>query len=147
LPQRDKDIDFDWDKILSLSGDSGPYLQYTVARCWAILRKAGNPPVGEARYELLTHDAEWAVARRLLDFGDHVARAAVSCEPHILAHYLLDLAGDFSRWYTAGNSDASLRVVCEDAELRTARIELVRTTRDALTRGLSILGLSTPEVM
>lgn len=147
LPQRDKDIDFDWDKVLSLSGDSGPYLQYMVARCWAILRKAGNPPPAEPRTELLTHDAEWAVARRLLDFGDHVARAAASCEPHILAHYLLDLAGDFSRWYTAGNSDPSLRVVCDDPALRTARLELVRAFRDALTRGLSILGLSTPEVM
>jgi arginyl-tRNA synthetase len=40
---------------------------------------------------LLTHDAEWAVARRLLDFGDAVARSAASCEPHILAHYLLEL--------------------------------------------------------
>ncbi len=147
LPQRDKDVDFDFDKVLSLSGDSGPYLQYTVARCWAILRKAGNPAPTPPRYELLTTDAEWAVARRLLDFGGHVARAAASCEPHILAHYLLDLAGDFSRWYTAGNADAGLRVLCDDPDLRTARIELVRAFRDALTRGLKILGISAPEAM
>jgi arginyl-tRNA synthetase len=76
-----------------------------------------------------------------------VARAAASCEPHILAHELLDLAGDFSRWYTACNSDSALRVVCDDSDLRTARIELVRAFRDALTRGLSMLGLSTLEVM
>ncbi|MEZ4399819.1 MAG: arginine--tRNA ligase [Kofleriaceae bacterium] len=141
LPQRDKDIDFDWDKVVSLSGDSGPYLHYTLARCWNIERKAGETVDGDADLALLTHDAEWAVVRRLLGFGDHVARAAAGCEPHVVAHYLLELAGDFSYWYTLGNGDAALRVLCEDVALRRARLALVYAVKRALTRGLALLGL------
>ena len=147
LPQRDKDVDFDWDKVLSISGDSGPYLQYTHARCASIGRRAGGWPEGVPDLALLTHDLEWAVARRLLDFGDHVARAAAACEPHIVAHYLLDLAGDLSRWYTGGNADASLRVLAEDPATRAARLALVRLTQQTLASGLGMLGLAAPEVM
>jgi arginyl-tRNA synthetase len=149
VPQRDKDIDFDLERATSLSGDSGPYLQFTAARCAGIRRKAGNPGslVGEADWSLLTHDAEWAVARRLLDFGDAVARAASGCEPHILAHYLLDLAGDVSRWFTLGNDEPALRVLVDDAGLRTARLALVEVVRHALEQGLGILGLHAPERM
>ena len=147
LPQRDKDVEFDWDKVLSLSGDSGPYIQYTIARCWSIHKKAGAPADGPVDLALLTHDAEWAVARRILDFGDHVARAAAACEPHVVAHYLLELAGDFSRWYTLGNGEPALRVLCDDPALRAARLALVRAVREALTRGLWLLGIGAPQVM
>ncbi|KAB2898749.1 MAG: arginine--tRNA ligase [Kofleriaceae bacterium] len=149
VPQRDRDIDFDWERATSLSGDSGPYLQFTAARCAGIRRKAGNPPsqVESADWSLLTHDAEWAVARRLLDFGDVVARAAAACEPHILAHYLLDLAGDVSRWFTLGNDEPQLRVLVDDPALRSARLALVEIVRHALEQGLGILGLRAPERM
>ncbi len=149
LPQRDKDVDFDWDRAMALSGDSGPYLQYTAARCSNLRRRAGAPPsqLATADWSRLTHDAEWAVARRLLDFGDHVARAAASCEPHLLAHYLLELAGDFSRWYTLGNDEPALRIVCDDPELRAARLALTELVRGALERGLGILGLRAPDQM
>ena len=149
VPQRDKDVDFDWDRAMALSGDSGPYLQFTAARCSGIARKAGSPASQRATadWSLLTHDAEWAVARRLLDFGDHVARAAASCEPHILAHYLLDLAGDVSRWFTLGNDEPALRVIVDDPALRAARLALVEVVRHALARGLQILGLHAPERM
>jgi arginyl-tRNA synthetase len=149
VPQRDKDIDFDWERATALSGDSGPYLQFTAARCAGIRRKAGNPPsqVATADWSLLTHESEWAVARRLLDFGDHVARAAASCEPHILAHYLLDLAGDVSRWFTLGNDEPRLRVLVDDPAVRSARLALVEIVRHALEQGLGILGLHAPERM
>jgi len=152
VPQREKDVDFEWDKILSLSGDSGPYLMYSHARCAGIRRKAGEADAvaDDATRAALTRletDHEWAVARRLLDFGDVVARAAASSEPHVLCHYLLDLAGDYSRWYTAGNDDASLRVLCDDAELRRARLALVATVAAVLRQGLGILGLGAPDVM
>jgi arginyl-tRNA synthetase len=150
IAQRDKDVNFDMDKVTSLSGDSGPYLQYSHARCAGIVRRGGARVELDAalpRAALLTHDAEWAVARRLLDMGDVVARAAAGSEPHILCHYLLDLAGDFSRWYTAGNDDASLRVLVDDAEKRAARMALVEAVQAALAQGLGILGLGAPDVM
>ncbi|HVV86353.1 MAG TPA: arginine--tRNA ligase [Kofleriaceae bacterium] len=147
LPQRDKDVDFDLDKAVSLNGDSGPYLQYTHARCASIGRKAGGWPADGADLSLLTQDAEWAVVRRLVELGDHVARAAAACEPHVVAHYLLDLAGDFSRWYTLGNGDRSLRIVCDDPPLRAARLTLTRAVQQVLARGLAVLGISAPDVM
>ena len=147
LPQREKDVDFDWDKALSLTGDSGPYLMYTHARCASVARKAGGWPEGEVELALLTHDAEWAVVRRLLDFGDHVVRATTGCEPHVVAHYLLELAGDFSRWYTLGNGDRSLRMVCDDPALQAARLALVRAVQLTLARGLAMMGLAAPDVM
>ncbi len=149
LPQRDKDVDFEWEKVVNIEGDCGPYVQYQQARCASVLRKAAEP-VGLDTLDTLdrlTHDAEWAVARRLLDYGDTVARAASGCEPHVVAHYLLDLAGDFSRWYTLGNSDPALRVLCDDPATRRARLVLTRAVQASIAHGLGLLGLRAPDVM
>lgn len=146
-PQRDKDIDFDLDKAVSLDGDSGPYLQYSHARCASILRKAGEPISPDVDFAQLRTDAEWAVAKRLLDFPDVVVRATDHCEPHIICHYLLELAGEFSRWYTAGNGDASLRVLVDDPAVRAARLALVGAVQATLREGLSLLGMAAPDQM
>jgi arginyl-tRNA synthetase len=145
--QREKDVEFEWDKVVSLSGDSGPYLQYSHARCASILRKANEPVSRDADFTLLRHDAEWAVARRLYDFPEIVVRAADAREPHVICHYLLELAGDFSRWYTLGNGDAALRVLCEDAATRRARLALVGAVQAALRDGLALLGIAAPDQM
>ena len=147
VTQRDKDVDFDWDKVLSMDGDSGPYLQYSHARCASIRRKGGGEDVADVSLAALQTDAEWSVARKLLDFGDIVVRASQTCEPHLVCHYLLDLAGEFSRWYTAGNGDASLRVLCDDDTTRVARLALVSAVQDALAQGLALLGLGAPQAM
>lgn len=167
--QREKDVDFDLEKVTSTTGDSGPYLQYSHARCASILRKAGERLVADddgvqsakhgseqrladlgledADVSLLTHDAEWAIAKKLLDFPDAVVRAGDSCEPHIVCHYLLELASEFSRWYTAGSSDASLRVLCDDPALRRARLALTAAVQAALATGLGLLGIAAPDQM
>src|SRR5262249_21728700 len=95
----------------------------------------------------LAHDAEWAIARRLSDFPEIVVRAGDACEPHVICHYLLDLAGDFSRWYTLGNGDPALRVLCDDASTRRARLALVAAVQATLRSGLALLGLGAPEQM
>jgi arginyl-tRNA synthetase len=155
--------------VIALQGDSGPYLQYSHARCASILRKAGgdwaqgNAALIHQRLSALelglhsaTHaidmsklatDAEWAVARRLLEFPQAVVAATPKCEPHIIAHYLLELAGEFSRWYTQGNGDASLRVLCDDEPTREARLALVAAVQAVLAEGLSLLGLAAPDQM
>jgi arginyl-tRNA synthetase len=148
-PQRDKDIDFELDKAVSLDGDSGPYLQYSHARCAAIFRKAGDKldDVQGADLAKLTHDAEWAVAKKLLDFPEIVVRATDACEPHVICHYLLELAAEFSRWYTLGSGDPSLRVLVEDRDLRRARLALVAAAQATLREGLSLLGIAAPDQM
>jgi arginyl-tRNA synthetase len=147
--QRDKDIDFDLEKAISLEGDSGPYVQYSHARCASIARKAGETitSVEGIDFGKLAHDAEWEVAKKLLEFPDIVVRAADNSEPHGVAHYLLQLAGDFSRWYTLGNSDPSLRVLVDDPEVKRARLALVAAVQAVLATGLSLLGIAAPEQM
>lgn len=147
--QRDKDVAFDWDRVIALQGDSGPYLQYSHARCAAIMRKAGDEWAADSNIDFatLTHDAEWAVARKLLAFPAAVVAATPKCEPHIVCHYLLELAGEFSRWYTAGNGDASLRVLCDDMPTRHARLALVAAVQAVLREGLSLLGIAAPDQM
>jgi arginyl-tRNA synthetase len=95
----------------------------------------------------LTHDAEWAVAKKLLDYPEIVVRSADAAEPHVIAHYLLELAGEFSRWYTLGNGEPSLRVLVDDAEIKKARLALVAAVQATLKQGLSLLGLAAPEQM
>lgn len=147
--QREKDVDFDLEKVTSVSGDSGPYLQYSHARCASILRKAGVTVTGidGVDFSLLTHEAEWAVAKRLLELPEIVVRAGDSCEPHIICHYLLQLAGEFSRWYTLGNSDKSLRVIVDDPALARARLALTAGVQAALATGLRLLGMAAPDQM
>ncbi|MGE0396393.1 MAG: arginine--tRNA ligase [Kofleriaceae bacterium] len=149
--QRDKDVDFDIEKATALDGDSGPYVQYSHARCASIMRKAGESitraDIDTIDFGKLAHDAEWAVAKKLLELPEIVVRAGDNSEPHGVAHYLLQLAGDFSRWYTLGNGDASLRVLCEDAPTRRARLALVAGVQAALATGLSLLGMHAPQQM
>ncbi len=163
VAQREKDVDFDWNRVVALDGDTGPYVQYSHARCASILRRAAEP-VGVADlaaidFARLTHDAEWAVAKRLLELPEVLVRAALgdsdnvdlaraaACEPHQVCHYLLALAGDFSRWYTQGNADAALRVLCDDAPTRRARLALVAAVQAVLRTGLGALGIGAPDQM
>jgi arginyl-tRNA synthetase len=149
--QRDKDVDFEIEKATALDGDSGPYVQYSHARCASIMRKAGETiaraDIDAIDFSKLTHDSEWAVAKKLLELPDIVVRAADNSEPHGVAHYLLQLAGDFSRWYTQGNGDPSLRVLCEDVPTRRARLALVAAVQATFATGLSLLGMHAPQQM
>ncbi len=148
VTQREKDVDFEWDRALAAEGDSGVYLQYSHARCASIMRKASASPTNDVDHALLVADAEWAVAKRLLDFGDIVARAGAACEPHLIAHYLLDLAAEFSRWYNAGSGDPSLKVVRpDDLPLQGARIALAGALQKTMATGLSLLGIAAPDQM
>lgn len=147
MSQRDKDVDFDWDQVLSTSGDSGAYVQYGHARACRAIEKSGEEPSINADFDLLTQDLEWALALALANLPDVVARAADGNDPHLLSRYLLELVSTFSGWYTAGNQDKSLRVLCEDAATRKARLALVGMTRKVLSEGLKLLGVQAPDAM
>jgi arginyl-tRNA synthetase len=147
--QREKDVDFDLEKVTSTEGDSGPYLQYSHARCSSIARKAGVniTSIDGVDFALLTHDAEWAIAKRMLEFPEIVVRAAESAEPHLVCHYLLQLASDFSYWFTLGNSDRSLRVLVDDPALQRARLALTAAVQATMANGLALLGIGAPDWM
>jgi arginyl-tRNA synthetase len=147
--QREKDVDFEWEDIVSLHGDASPYVQYAHARTASILARAGVAPgsLVDADPAPLGRDEEWALAKLLTELPDEVARAAETDEPHILCRYLLDVCAAFSRWYTLGNQDPALKVLVSDAGVTRARLALCAATGAVLAQGLGILGLAAPAVM
>jgi len=144
--QREKDVEFDWDRMLSFEGDTGPYVQYAHARTASILRRApeGLPAADPARLAL---PEEAAVLKEIADFPDRVEKAVADAEPYHVASALLDLCAAFSRWYDLGNRDPALKVLCADRATAAARLALVRASKATLARGLDLLGIAAPEEM
>ncbi len=140
-----KQIDFRYQEALSFEGDTGPYIQYAHARASSILRKAGgwgSPDLGQAT----PYERELALA--LLDFEEAVLEAAREKAPHILAQYLLDLAGSWNAYYNAKEGDRpATPVLTAPKGLRELRLELVRSLQETLRTGLGLLGIPAPEVM
>ncbi len=140
-----KQIDFRYQEALSFEGDTGPYIQYAHARASSILRKAGSwgrPDLGQAT----PYERELALA--LLDFEEAVLEAAMEKAPHVLAQYLLDLAGNWNAYYNAKEGDRpATPVLTAPQGLRELRLELVRSLRETLRTGLGLLGIPAPEVM
>jgi len=139
--QRVKDVDFDWDSILSFEGETGPYVQYAHVRLCSILRKYGKPVSTKIDFSLLKEPEELDLAKRLSDFGPAVRRAAEGCEPSVVSQYLLDLCGQFSNYYHKHI------VVGEDPALTAARVLLVEAIRQTISNGLALLGIAAPEEM
>jgi len=143
-----KNINFDWDQIISFDGRTGPYLQYVHASASSILRKGQWSNAGEAGDPtLLQHESEWELLRRLAEYPAAVQRACKDCEPSHVSNFLYDLARDFRAYHAAGGRDASLRVLVDDESLRCARLRLVDAVRGTLANGLRILGIEPLEVM
>jgi arginyl-tRNA synthetase len=140
---RTSDYKFDWDKLISLAGNSGPYLQYAHARIQAIFRKGEIDPGALATPAplRLEHDAEIALAKQLLRFPDVVHDAAHSSLPHLICEHLYALARQFSGFYE------SCPVLKAEGESRRTRVLLCWLTARQLQRGLSLLGIDAPERM
>lgn len=135
---------FSWDKMLSLEGNTAPYLLYAVARIHSIFRKAGvelGSRHAEDAASGLETPAELALARKLTKFSDAVALATHTLRPHYLSLYLFELAGEFSSFYTAE------KVMVDDPGVRSRRLMLCARTGMILETGLGLLGLRTLQRM
>jgi arginyl-tRNA synthetase len=142
---RNSDYRFDWGKLISLKGNSGPYLQYANARVRSIFRKGDIEPgsllsEGDGSIEL-SHDAELALAKRLLAFADMVHLVAETSQPHLLCEHLYSLARDFNGFFE------HCPVLKAEGAVRRTRLLLCWLTTRQLSRGLGLLGIAAPERM
>jgi len=138
----DTEYVFDFDRMLALNGNTGPYLQYAVARIRSIFRRGGLDPAQATGPVLVTEPAERALALRLLGFGPTVVQVGDTLEPHRLCAYLFDLAQAFTAFY-----EACPVLKAERDDVRASRLALTAATLSTLVKGLDLLGVRAPEQM
>ncbi|MFC4910813.1 arginine--tRNA ligase [Actinomadura gamaensis] len=139
---RDSEYIFDFDRMISFKGNTGPYLQYAATRIRSIFRKAGVSPDDAHGPITVREPAERALALHLLGFGAAVKSAFETAEPHRLATYLFELASAYTAFY-----ENCPVLKAPDDETRQSRLALCALTLRTLVTGLGLLGVPTPERM
>jgi arginyl-tRNA synthetase len=139
--RRLKDVNFEWEKVLTFEGETGPYVQYTHARACSVLRKANQPVQTDVDCTPLTPDEDFALVRLLVDYPAVLRRAAEHCEPFFVTDYLLTLAEAFNKYYH------NYRILTDETRLREARLLLVKGVQAILHSGLHMLGIQALEEM
>ena len=140
------DIIFNWDEVLNLKGDSGPYLQYSYARAKSILRKAKeegikakiNPGQMKSQFD----GASITILEKLLyRFPEVVERAGEEYSPHYIATYLIELASSFNNFYGQGK-------IVDKMDINSPyKVALTEAFSIVLKNGLNLLGIQAPEKM
>ncbi|HQT44786.1 MAG TPA: DALR anticodon-binding domain-containing protein, partial [Candidatus Micrarchaeota archaeon] len=136
----DKKIVFDWDKALSMEGDSAPYVMYCIARAKSIMSKQGIDPGSQLlefgaglAYQLTSQERE--LGRLVMLFEKYAYESAKGLKPHSMAEYAIDLSASFNRFY------ASSRIAGTAGEELAARVALLRGAQAALVKSLELLGI------
>lgn len=138
----DSEYVFDLDRMLSLTGNTGPYLQYAATRIKSIFRSIATDPASCTTPVSPSEPSERALALHLLDFGAVVAAVGDELEPHRLCTYLFELAQAFSAFY-----ENCPVLKADSPDLRDSRLTLCALTLRVLTRGLDLIGVESPEMM
>ena len=134
------DYVFSWSKMLSLQGNTAPYLQNAYVRVRSIFRKLGAE-LGAAQEVVLTEPAELALAKKLLQFGETVPLVLQEFRPNLLANHLFETANAFHTFYEA------CPVLKSEGVTQHSRLVLCEATARVLKQGLGLLGVEVPERM
>ncbi|MEE8625062.1 MAG: DALR anticodon-binding domain-containing protein, partial [Acidiferrobacterales bacterium] len=141
-------MDFDLDLAKSQTAENPVYyIQYAHARICSVFRQmqekklTHNRDNGNAHLNLLTESHEQDLLVALSRYPEAVESAATALEPHQIAHYLRGLANGFHTYYNAHT------FLVDSAHLRDARLNLIAATRQVLSNGLMLIGVSAPEKM
>ena len=140
--QRIKDVSFKWEKLLNFDGETGPYVQYTYARCASILRKQEDFAAdADIDYAALNEPETIDLIKEISRFPQVVKDAAERFEPSVVARYSVALAQSFNKFYN------TVRVSVEEKNLRKARLTLVYITKKIIHDSMDLLGIECPEQM
>jgi len=134
------DYVFSWERMLSLQGNTAPYLQNAYVRIRSIFRKAGGPAPKIDKL-ILADRSEINLAKRLCQFAEIVQQVLNDFRPNILANYLFELANSFHTFYEA------CPVLKSEEPVRSSRLALCDLSGRVLQRGLDLLGIKVPEKM
>jgi arginyl-tRNA synthetase len=141
-------MDFDLDLAKSQSNDNPVYyIQYAHARVASVFRQMEekgiqwDPVDATAQLHRLTESHEEALLISLSRYPEVVEAAAIGHDPHLLVHFLRDLANEFHTYYNAH------QFLVEDADIRDARLNLIKATQQVIANGLGLLGVSAPDSM
>lgn len=136
---RIKDIVFNYDKVLNFDGETGPYVQYTHARCCSVLAKG---EFGEKKdYSALDNEESVEVVKLLDTFPDAVREAADKREPCVLSRHIVELAKAYNKFYLAH------RIINAPEGAKNVRLMLTSAVRQVIKNGLTLLGMGAPEKM
>jgi arginyl-tRNA synthetase len=135
---RTTDYVFSWSKMLAMTGNTAPYLQYAYVRVQSIFRKAGMTATGKIA---LDHPAELDLAKHLLRFAETLQAVMDDDKPNWLTGYLYDLSAKYSTFYE------NCPVLQSAEPTRSSRLALCRLTADIIKRGLDLLGIEVIEQM
>ena len=145
---RIKDYTFKWDQILNFDGETGPYVQYTHARCASLLRKAGENIVAKAQdpknvdFALLAKsDSAYELTKLIYAFPGVVEQAGEKYEPSIITRHIIDIAQCFNKFYHDEH------IIVDDEVEKTSKIALVIATKRVIATGIGLLGMKAPERM
>lgn len=136
------DVVFNWDEILSMDGNSGPYMQYAYTRCQSILRKADQESItlpDDGKHSL--DEVERGLARVLIQYPEVVSRAGSEYAPHYICTYLFELAQEFNHFYHQRS------VLQSSGVEQQVRLSLTKSVAETLQHGLGLLGIDVPEKM
>ena len=137
---RIKDMVFSADKVLNLEGETGPYVQYTYARCNSLFDKCGE--IGEeVDYSGLDNSSSKAIVALLDKYPQILQESAKKYEPSVVTRYAIDLAQAFNKFYF------ECKINTERDGIKNARLLLTKATRQVLGNALALLGIDTPQKM